>query len=371
MTLPQFPPAIEMSNETKRAVINGLKKVIELFQAAGRLNADLTYSDIIHEPRDLYRFIKTYRNSTNLVGEIVTDTEGKPVTAEDVPLVCGVTLAQVQQLLVRTCSRHFLELANKEEPKIVTETVKKKVLGIFTKTVTVEKMTGGGYDERKVREISRNMAFDWQLPLLPAYNILNSAQLFELGDDLPCLQSFEAIRDFASLDQATIKKAKTVAGEEFGYILTMNPAALPGVGTWSRDMYVFYRRALGDAAFEFFARDKDFFMVCADLDKPLIEIYGEVLATIDGANLQELQRLNIDKTDVLLQAMRSAFGANFKEALANPHFAKDILRKLVESLQHVTQEKVQLAQSALITCKAEAPQVAAWVERQRAAAARA
>jgi hypothetical protein len=215
------------------------------------------------------------------------------------------------------------------------------------------------------------MAFDWQLPLLPAYNILNNAHLLELGDDLACLQTFEAIRDFAMLDQATVKKAKSVVGDDFAAILSMRPSALAGMATWSREMYLYYRRCLGDAAFDFFSRDNDFFMVAAGLDKPFIGIYGDMLGYIDSACLEEMQRLNIDKTDVLIQGMKSAFGANLKEALSNPNFAKDFLRKLVESLQHVEQEKAQLLQSAFITCKAIAPQVAEWVEKQRSAGARA
>ena len=54
-----------------------------------------------------------------------------------------------------------------------------------------------------------------------------------------------------------------------------------------------------------------------------------------------------------------------KPALSHPDFAKHFLRKLVESLQHVSQEKAQLQQSAMITCKAIAPRVAEWVDRQK------
>ena len=365
MPLPQFPPPVEMNTETKRNVIDGLKKLIEIFKGAGKLDAEATYSSILHDPRDLFRFIKTYRANADMASHLVKDKDGNHVLGEDVPLVCGVTLAQIQQLLVKTCARHYLEKENKEEPKIVTETVKTKFLGIFTTTKQVERKVGAGYDERKVRDISKSMAFDWQLPLLPAYNVLNSAQLFELGDYLYCLTSFEAIRDFSQLDQPTVKKAKAMVGDDFPQFLATRPAALAGVGGWTKDMYQFYRKTLGDAAFDFFSRDKQFYMVCAELDRPLIAIYGEVLAYIDSANLEEMQRLNIDKTDVMLQAMRASFGPSMKGALSNPNFAKEILRKMVESLQHVSQEKAQLAQSAMITCKAIAPQVADWVEKQK------
>jgi len=365
MTLPQLPPPVEMNSETKRNIIDGLKKLIEVYKGAGKLDAEATYSSVLHDPRDLYRFIRAYRADPDAAADMVKDKDGNQVLADDEPLVCGVTLAQIQQLLVKTCARHYLEKENKEEVKVVTETVKKKVFGIFTTTKKVERKVGAGYDERKVREISKCMAFDWQLPLLPAYNVLNSAQLLEAGDYLHCLTSFEAIRDFSQLDQPTLKKAKSIVGEDFPHFLAHRPAALGGVGAWTKDMYAFYRKVLGESAFEFFSRDKQFYMVCAALDKPLIEIYGEVLSYIDSANLEEMQRLNIDKTDVLLQAMRTAFGPQMRDALSNPNFAKDILRKVVESMQHVSQEKAQLAQSAMITCKALAPQVADWVEKQK------
>lgn len=367
MTLPVLPPAVDMTNEQKRNIIDALKQVIEIFKGAGKLSANATYSSVLHDPRDLYRFIKAYRAEPSLAAGIVKDAAGNSVEDENVTLVCGVTLAQIQQLLVKTCARHYLEKENKEEPKIVTETVKKKVLGVFTKTEQVERKVGGGFDERKVRDISKSMAFDWQLPLLPAYNMLNSAQLFEIGDDLFCLQTLEAITEFAQLDQPTLKKAKATVGEDFPHFLAHRPAALAGVSAWSRDMYLFYRKTLGESAYDFFMRDNKFYMVCAALDKPMIEIYGDVLGYIDSANLEEMQRLNIDKTDVLLQAMRSAFGPHMKGALSNPNFAKDILRKVVESMQHVSQEKAQLVQSAMITCKALAPQVAEWVARQKTA----
>jgi len=365
MTLPQLPPPVEMTSETKRNIIDALKKIIEIFKTEGKLGPEASYKSVIHDPRELYRFIKAYRANPELAASLVKDPDGNPVTDENETLVCGVTLLQVQQLLVKTCSRHYLEQENKQPPKVVTETVKKKVFGgLFTKTEQVERKVAGGFDERKVREIAKCMAYDWQLPLLPAYNMLNSAHLLELGENIHGLTSFETIRDFIQLDHPTLRKAKQTVGDDFPHFLA-RPAALAGVSVWNSEMYQFYRKILGDSAFDFFARDKQFFNVCAELDRPLAEIYGDMLSYIDGDNLQEMMRLNIDKADVLVQAMKASFGPAIKPALGNPNFAKDMLRKVVESLQHVSQEKAQLAQSAMITCKALAPQVAEWVERQQ------
>jgi hypothetical protein len=355
---------VDLSNEAKKGIIDGLKKVIEAFQEAGMLDASVTYQKLIHEPALLHAFIQLYRKHANVAAAIVVGRDGEPVKSDDEQLVCGVTLTQVQQLLCRTCARFFLEQDTRQEAEIVTETVTKTKFLFFKSTEQIERTTGGGFDERKVRDISKCVAYDWQLPLLPAYATLNHAQLLELGDDLVVLQTPEAIAEFAKFDQNTIKKTKTLVGGDFAAIVGSHPAAIGGISNYNKDMYAYYRGALGDAAFEFFCRDKQFFMVCAALDKPLIKIYGDVLCYIAAENLEEMQRLNIDKADVLIGAMRAAFGSRIRSILSQPNFARDILRKLVEGMMHLSQEKAQLAISAQITCKSITPQVLDWLTRQ-------
>jgi hypothetical protein len=364
MPLPKLPPPVDISAEAKRGIIDGVRQVIEIFQANGVLDKELGYRDVIHDPDVLYSFIQSYRTNSKLAEKIVVQKNGKPVTDESAPLVCGVSLAQVQQLLVKTCARYFFAEDTKEEEEIVTETVTRTRFLFFKTTEQIERKSGGGYDERKVRELTRHMAFDWQLPMLKAYAELNSAQLMELDSDIAYLQSPGAIHDVARYDHAVLKKVKGTVGADFPALLAARPAAIGGVAQWSKDMYAFYRGILGDRAFEFFSRDKSFFMVCASLDKPLARIYGDVLAYIAAENLAEMQRLNIDKADVLIAGMKFAFGDKTPLILAQPNFAKDVLRKLVESMLHISQEKAQLVVSAQLTCKAIAPQVMDWLTKQ-------
>lgn len=364
MAVQHLPPPIEIATETKRGVIDGVKKVIDVLQSKGVIGVDISYQNVIHDPEVLYNFIQAYRANSALVETLVVDKDGAPVTDYDAPLVCGVSLAQVQQLLVKTCARYYFEQETKEEVGTVTKTVTKTRFFIFKKTEQVESKVGGTFNEAKVRELSRFMAFDWQLPLLAAYSLISAGLLMELGEDIINLQSAEAIQEFCQFDQATVRKVKGVVGGDFGEVLSVRPAAISGISTWSKDLYETYRKVLGDKAWEFFARDKSFFMVCAALDKPLIRIYGDILCFVHAANLEELQRLNIDKADVLINALRSAFGDRLPAILARPAFSRDILRKLVESLLHLTQEKAQLLVSAQLTCKAIAPQVMEWLARQ-------
>jgi len=365
MQLPELPPSVEMTSDQKKGIIDGVKRAMEAYQASGDLSAGVTYADLIHDPDVLYGFIQTFKKTPGPLAAIVADAEGNPVTSPEGVLSCGVTLAQVQQLLVKTCSRYFLEQATKGDVETtVTETRTSKKFIFFTKTETVERKVGGGFDERKVREICRFMAFDWQLPLLIDLAQLTTVQVLEIEDLILSLDSREKIHAVYPLEQATIKKAKQLAGDDFGEAFCANPASLAGIAQWSPDLYGFYRKLLGDKAWRFFARPKQFFMSVASLDKPMASVYGEVLCYISSESLEEMQRLNIDKADVLCEAMKKAFGPKVEAILGHPNFAKDVLRKLVESMLHIQQEKAQLAISAQLTCKSIAAQVMDWLSKQ-------
>lgn len=364
MAVPTLPPPVDLSPETKKAIIDGLKKVIEALQAKGALDKAVTYSQVIHEPDVLFSFIQTFRANREMADAIVMDPDKKPVRDEITPLICGVTLEQVQQLLVKTCAKFYFE-KDRAEPDTVVETVTTKRFLFFTKTEQVERKAGPTADDRKNREILRYLAFDWQLPLLPAFKELIYQQVAELGDDLLALNRAEAVEAVAQLDPSVIKKAKGTAGPDFTNIMAERPQAIPGVAAWNRDMYVFYRSILGTRAFDFFARDKHFFNVAAELDKPMARAYGDVLCFIHAENLMEMQRLNIDKTEVLVESLRQALGDVLPQVLAQPAFAKDILRRLVESLLHMSQEKDQMLVAASLTCKAIAPQIMEWLTKQR------
>ncbi len=367
MALPELPPPLEIPAETKRAVIDGMKQVLAALQAKGLFDAEITHSQILHDPELLYGFIQTYRKNEQIGTGIVVDKTGRQVTEIDKPLVCGVTLGQIQQLMVKTCARYFLEQDASDSEEIVTKTVTKKTMLFFTKTEKVQRKIGG-VDPRVLREALRFIAFDWQMPLLGAYTELSLAQLLQLGENILALRTPESVREIARFDAAALKRARDVAQEDFVAMLEKRPAAITGLLHWPRDQYVFYRDLLGDKAYDFFARDNRYFMLVAALDRATARIYGDILAYMSTESLEELQRLNIDKVDVLVNAMRAAFGPKLPELLSRPGFTKEFLRKLVEGLLHMTQDKTRIATSALMTCKALVPQVTEWLGRQRSAA---
>ena len=362
MAVPTLPPPVEIDTDTKRAVIDGLKRVLATFQQAGLVDGAITYQQIISDPTVLQSFISTFQARRELVDDIVRTKSGKePVRDEATPLVCGISLAQIQQLLVRTCAKKIFEADKPMET--VTETITKtSMFGLIKKTEQVERLSVDPVEERKVRELTRYIAFGWQLPLLDAYrSMLSYPQIMEIGDDIVALQSVTNIEAVSHFDPGQLKKVKAAVGADFGAILADRPQAINGISVWNREMYEFYRKALGDKAWAFFARDSAFFNVCAALDKPVAKIFGDMLCYIAAENLTEIQRLNIDKVEVMVNALTTAFGARLPHILAIPNFGKDILRKVVDNLIHMQQEKDKLMTSFALTCKAMVPAVDEWL----------
>lgn len=365
MSVAKLPPPVEIDTETKKGVIEGLKKVLATFQQAGLVESSVTYQQVISDPDVLQAFIKTFQAKREMVDDIVRARDGGgPVRDESTPLVCGISLGQIQQLLVRTCAKKIFEADKPMET--VTETVTKtSMFGLIKKTEQVERKAVDPVEERKIRELSRYIAFGWQLPLLETYRTqLSYPQILEIGEDIVALPTAAHVEAVAQFEPDKLKKVKAAVGADFGAILADRPQAIGGISVWNRDMYEFYHKMLGAKAWEFFARDSAFFNVCAALDKSVAKIFGDMLCYIAAENLQEIQRLNIDKVEVMVHSLNTGFGPRAREILSIPAFSKDILRKVVDNLLHMTQEKDKLMMAFGLSVKAMVPAVNEWLAKR-------
>lgn len=366
MTAITLPPPVDIDGTTKKAIIDGLKRVLARLQQANVVDPGLSYQDLIAHPQPLEHFITVFQANREQCDDIVVAKAGGPVRDDDQMLVCNVSLNQIQQLLVRTCAKKVFEQQKVEQR--VTETVTKKALfGLIKKTEQVEvtRMATDPVEERKVRELMRYIAFGWQLPLLEAYRAhLHYQQVMAIEEDVLALRTPEAVATVGKFTPETLTKVKAAAGPDFVDILLNQPQAIAGVAVWNREMYEFYRKLLGDHAWDFFARDSSFFNIVAALDKPSAKVYGDVLCYIAAENLEEIQRLNIDKAEVLVTSLKQAFGNKAPMVLGHPNLGKDILRKVVDNLLHMSQEKDKLMTSFALTCKSMVPTVMEWLAKQ-------
>jgi hypothetical protein len=367
MSIAELPPAVEIDSETKKAVIGGLKSVIATFTESGLLDPDTSYQLLLSHPDQLYKFIQTFKANRELVDEVVKAPSGtEPVRDDDMLLICGVSLNQIQQLLVRTCARKAFELDRAMET--VTETKTKKIFGIFTKKISyeVQRPSNDPVEARKARDISKYMAFDWQLPLIDSLRKkLNSHQIMEIGDSLLALKSVKNIEEIARFDGGVIKKAKAACGADFNDVIANKPKAIGGIAIWNQDMYDFYRNLLGEHSWQFFAREPEFFNIVVALDKYAAKTLSYILCYISLDNLAELQRLKSDKLEVIVTSLSTAFGDDLPKLMANDLFGKEYLRKMVDSLMHMEAEKDKLLVSFGITCKSMAPEVHQWLAKQK------
>ena len=152
MTIPKPPPPLDISAETKRSVLSAFKRVVENLQDEGKLSPTITATQVLHDPELLREFNAAYCANPALSAQIVVDRDGNAVTQPDQKLVCGITLEQAKQLLVKTCAR-YLFLGEGEE-RLVTRTVTTTRFLIFKETQRITERVRDK-DPRLLAEISR------------------------------------------------------------------------------------------------------------------------------------------------------------------------------------------------------------------------
>ncbi len=163
-----LPPNVSVDKQVKGQIIQGVKAAIALLQESDLLNRDWSFDDILNEPQNLKHLFQVYRDNMDLFSETVVDKAGDPIVDEVTETACGVTLQQVQKLLVSTAARRFFI---RNDGEIVTKKQKKKVKSMifFTKEVTVTKKVRLKEGAKKFDAMRRVIGFDWQLDLLEFY----------------------------------------------------------------------------------------------------------------------------------------------------------------------------------------------------------
>ena len=361
-------PAPSAEADNKQAVIEGIKKVIAKLGSQGVLQGEVAYRQLVHEPKLLSLFLQACRKAPALLSGIALDEVGQDVTDPNAPLNCGTTLNEIEQRLIRTCARYHFESQDGEvKPAAKAKTVVTRNFFGFKKTETVSAAAepGKGPGAVKARAIVPVMKEAWQLDMLDAYAALPPGIVGELGETLLVVRNPALFAEVAKLDPITARKGRNLlSAEDFSYALGNHPSAIRGAVYWGPEWYRFYRGALDLKAFEFFARDDAYFMVCASLTKPSLTLIGDMLCYISEPSLKELTTLDLDKTEAMVVGIRAAFGARTRDVLSHPKFASEVLHKIVESVRDLNYKPEQLRQAVAFSCKAVAPDVLRWVDRK-------
>lgn len=331
----QIPSQAEVDKPTKGAIVQGTKAAISMLQENDLLDGNWSFDDLLNDPQKLKIFFQSFRDNIDLFAETVVDRSGDPIVDEKTETSCGVTLSQVENLLVSTAARR---LFTQNDGKIVEKKQKKKVKSMvfFTKEVMVKKKVRLKEGAKKFDAMRRVIGFQWQLDLLEFYrDKLPYGHLLVLGDDVLAIRDVEHGEEVVSIHHEDFKKVKDVVGAYFRNVLSNGATAIPGILYWRKDLVPTFISAMGEKAWDFFRREKSFFDHCTELDKARISIYGDVLTFIHHENLTEMNRLNLDRLEGTLDAMRQVFGDKLKDLLSEPRVNVQVLRPMVDNFIHL------------------------------------
>jgi len=330
-----LPPNVAVDKAVKGQIINGAKSAITLLQENDLLDSSWDFDTILDEPQKLKKFFGIFRENIDLFAETVVDKAGDPIVDETTETACGVTLQQVQKLLISTSARRFFI---RNDGEIIEKKQKKKIpsMVFFTKEVTVKKKVRLKEGAKKFDAMRRVIGFDWQLDMLDFYrDRLPYSHLLVLNDDVLAIHDVAHGDEVVSIHHEEFKKVKDAVGVYFRNVVAGGATAIPGILYWRKDLVASFIKAMGEKAWDFFRRDKKFFDHCTELDPPRISIYGDVLAYIAAENLTEMDRLNLDRLDATVIAMQETFGDRIEEILAEPLLAVPVLRPMVDSFIHL------------------------------------
>lgn len=362
-----LPPVVAVEKDVKAQIIQGTKDAIALLQDNDLLDSSKDFDSLLNEPADLQDFFKTCADNLDLFSEKIVDKAGDPVTDDQSETACGVTLEQVKRLLISTAARRFFV---RNDGKVITKKSKKKVKSMifFTKEIMVKKKVKLKEGAKKFDAMKRIIGFDWQLDLLEFYrDHLPYAHLLVLGDDVLAIRDSAHGMEVIEVHHEDYKKAKDAVGQYFRNLVAHGASAIPGILYWRKDLVMSFINAMGEDAWTFFRRDKEFFDHCTELDNPRIKIYGRVLSYIHHDNLIEMDRLNLDRLDATLRAMEQTFGGDVERVLAEPLLAVEILRPTVDSFIHLeAKDNEQFAMACNSSVNALKGKVLDFLEKAKA-----
>lgn len=362
-TYPVVPQSVELEPQAKKRLLAGIKTVMTRLQEKGKLKPGTDYTDMLGRPQLLQAFIDAFKANRAIAADLLVDDAGKPVAKDDAPLSCGISLAQVCQMLVYTCAKRiFVD----SDPDTKPPQPASKLAGLFRRSNPPPPMVKSE-GERKLADLKPLLAFDWQLPLLKYYYFfLDRHQMAELGRELLLLREPIQLEMVAAFDAAKLKAARRLAQGEFPEVLLHAPAAIEGLSRATDMQFAFFEEVCGKRVWNFFARDLDYIDEVSETDKMVLRAVGPLLADTSLESVDALSRLQADRIEQLLEGFRTVFRADLPDILSDSAFGRQTLLPFVQRFTGLDWDANQFIHVVELKCTAMKPMLDAWLERRRA-----
>jgi hypothetical protein len=336
---PVLPQAAEIDSDSKRRIIAAVKMALSRLQQRHLMPENVDYAAVLGHPVLLHEFLRECAGAMDVLAELAVDAKGKAVVADDTILVCGVSLAQVRQLLIYTCAKKlFIDGDGK----------------------------GSKDAERKLAELRPLLAFEWQLPLLKHYLfLLGVPHIAELGRDVLLLRSPEAMEWVGAFDVRAIRKVRKMLGVEFGVMLAANPQALRGLAVAQDSQLPALCAALGRRVWDFYARDILYIQRVEHLPHEQIAAIGPVLADAAPEVLSALIRLSAERLRHFMAAFHRVLGADADRLFANAGFGRQTLAPITQVFAELDVDSARFVEVLELKCEAMKPMLRQWLAQQR------
>ncbi len=295
----RVPPLADLDDEVKDVVLGSVKFVIKRLKESGAIPAATNYKDLLADPAKMGEFITAYKKDRSVAHDLALDATGKPVDDDWTELVCGVTMAQIERLLVFTCFKR----------------VYKKVSS----------------NKKDIKDIvKRAIAFDWQLPFLALYAEMMPPGHYRLMEDnIFHVRTAEKIEKIAQTNADELTRALELTDKYFAVFLdapkpTQDMLQKKGSQEFDRMEII-----AGDRAFRFFDLDEQVMVEVQGLSDDHLSAFGPLVVSLSLESFRALENMPANALAPFMRALPNVFGERAYDLLARDGFAGKFLKNNV------------------------------------------
>ena len=307
-----LPELIVFEPKARDIVIGSIKLVLRHLSKAGALQFDGEYTDLLKNPEALFEFIQWFRENRDVAHDLAVNSVGKPVADDQTPLICKLTLAQIERLLVYTCAKKRLAYLNAQ------------------KDGQAEQRTTADLSD----EIKDVMGFSWQLPLLDIYlNVMTPDHFRVLGWRVLVLRSVETLEPIARLDAHALRQAEKTMGSDFDKALQHRPVAIRGAAACPPKAYANIKKAAKKSFWNTLSASPEVVLEIAAMSYARIAAVAPFAEMLCAEACEQFEAVPESVLPVMLESFGSVFEELAPNLLGEPAFAEKFLFKMVGGLR--------------------------------------
>jgi len=317
--VPTIPPLITFEPQTRDVVLGSIKLVLKRLKQKGVIEDALEYQDLLRDPFAMLSFIRQFKAHREVAHDLAVDAAGKAVDDDGGRLICNLTLAQIERLLVFTCAK---KLAAGRDP---APAAGKKG------AAKGKPVPATGELPEPVKEL---IAFSWQLPLLPLYlEELTEEHFRVLGPRLLLLHSPDALSTISRIDPADVRKAERLMGPDFDEVLATRPRAIRGAALCNPKAYKVLKATVGKRMWEVLSADPQVVVELLGLPGDQIGALAPFAPEMSVEAFHQIEAVPVLLLKPMLDSFHQVFGDLSKVLLGDEDFAKQFLFSMIGTVR--------------------------------------